>query len=86
VTQGGNQARVHSDQMALVVAKQGGWSVMRCRPKTLKAMLNLKRLGLSPLRSNGFMVTKKGGWTTLTVAKDVQGKIKTQFLEAKGPT
>jgi hypothetical protein len=55
VTQGGNQARVHSDQMALVVAKQGGWTVMRCRPKTLKAMLNLKRLGLSPLRSNGFV-------------------------------
>ncbi len=38
----GHQARVHSDQMVLVMARQGGWAAMRRWPKTLKTKLNLK--------------------------------------------
>ncbi len=38
---GGHQALVHSDQMVLVMAKQGGWTVVRQWPKTLNSKLNL---------------------------------------------
>jgi hypothetical protein len=39
---GGHPARVHSDQMVLMMAKQRGWTTMRLWPKTPKSNLNLK--------------------------------------------
>jgi hypothetical protein len=33
----GNQAQVHSDQMILVMARQGGWTAVWQWPKTLKS-------------------------------------------------
>jgi hypothetical protein len=38
----GHQAGVNSDQMILVMARQGDWTTVRRWPKTLKTKLNLK--------------------------------------------
>ncbi len=37
-----HQARIHSNQMFFVMAKQGGWTVVRRWPKTLNSTLILK--------------------------------------------
>jgi hypothetical protein len=40
--EGGHQTRAHSDQLVLVMAKQGGWNVIRWWPQKFKSKLNLK--------------------------------------------
>jgi hypothetical protein len=52
-TQGGNQTRIHSDQMVLVTARQGGWTRWPVAEE-LKTKLSSRKLpGSSSLRSDG---------------------------------
>jgi hypothetical protein len=58
--------------MVLMMARQGGWTIMRQWPKTLKTELNLKRDYQARVNSGQMVlvVIRQGGWTALTVAKD----------------
>ncbi len=74
---GGNQARVHADQVVLVMAKQEGGTTMRRWPKSLKTKLNFM-MGYQAQVNSGQMVlviVSKGGWTALTAAKDAQERV-----------
>jgi hypothetical protein len=70
------QARVYSDHVLLVMAKQGGWAAMKRQPKTLKSKVNLKVDYQAQLHSVQvvLMVVRQGSWTALTVAKETQGE------------
>ncbi len=78
----------HQGSSSLVMARQGGWTIMIQWPKTLKAKLNLKRDYQARIRSGQMvlMVVKRGSWTALTVARDAQGRVKKRLKEAKRPT
>jgi hypothetical protein len=69
--------QVHSDQMVLMMAKQGGWTTVRQWPKTLKTKLTLKRDYQAQVHSGQMvlLVVKQGGWTMLMVAKEAQERV-----------
>ncbi len=73
----GHDARVHADQMVLVMARHGGWTAVRQWPRTLKSKLNL--MGDYQTRVHpgqmALVVVRQGGWTMLMVAKDAQGRV-----------
>jgi hypothetical protein len=51
---GGHQARVHSDQMVLMMVRQGGWNTVRRWPKVLKIKISSRgTTRLMPVRSDG---------------------------------
>jgi hypothetical protein len=77
ISGGGHQARVHSDQMALVMP---GWEanpLVRCQ-KTLKVKLNLNREYQAQVHLDqmALIVVMQGGWTARALANYPEKKVR----------
>jgi hypothetical protein len=78
---GEHQALVHSGQVALVMARQGGWTTVQQLTRTFRSNLNLKRSYQAGVHSGQMVlvVVRQGCWTTLTGAKIAQMRVGKQL-------